>query len=238
MSFLIGIIEDRETPPHQHKNYEIIVYVKGNGIFQADGKEIDSAPGKIIIVPPGCVHGAIRSDGLHRIYISGEFNQVFSLTEATVLLDNAEREGMLLANMIYNNRFAGSEYVAALINAFVHFLLRNLNSENPVGLKIKEIVSEITGNFYDCNLSLSDLLRKSGYAEDYIRACFRHFTGKTPTEFLTGVRISHACYLIDTYKNSLSLSEIAEKCGFTDYVYFSRRFKQIMGVSPQKYMSM
>ncbi|MBQ3573155.1 MAG: AraC family transcriptional regulator, partial [Clostridia bacterium] len=27
-----------------------------------------------------------------------------------------------------------------------------------------------------------------------------------------------------------------EKCGYTDYVYFSRRFKKIVGKSPQKYM--
>ena len=30
-------------------------------------------------------------------------------------------------------------------------------------------------------------------------------------------------------------AEIAEKCGYTDYVYFSRRFKQITGISPREY---
>jgi AraC-like DNA-binding protein len=83
---------------------------------------------------------------------------------------------------------------------------------------------------------MRSLLTKSGYAEDYIRAKFREITGYTPVEFLTKVRISQACSLIDMYGNSLQLSEIAEKCGYTDYVYFSRRFKALTGISPREYL--
>ena len=32
------------------------------------------------------------------------------------------------------------------------------------------------------------------------------------------------------------VAEIAEKCGYTDYIYFSRKFKQITGKSPRAYM--
>ena len=63
----------------------------------------------------------------------------------------------------------------------------------------------------------------------------KQMTNKTPIEFLTHMRIRHACYLMDVFKNALSLAEIAEKCGYTDYIYFSRRFKQQMGVSPRAY---
>ncbi|MBQ6894979.1 MAG: helix-turn-helix transcriptional regulator [Clostridia bacterium] len=79
-------------------------------------------------------------------------------------------------------------------------------------------------------------MKKSGYSEDYIRSQFKLFTGKTPVEFLTETRINHACYLIDIYKDSMNLSEISEKCGYTDYVYFSRQFKKVMGISPKNYM--
>ena len=39
------------------------------------------------------------------------------------------------------------------------------------------------------------------------------------------------------YRNSVPLGVISEKCGYTDYIYFSRRFKHIMGVSPSEYIS-
>ena len=71
--------------------------------------------------------------------------------------------------------------------------------------------------------------------EDYIRANFKNITEKNSTEFLNKTRIKHTCYLIDIYKGSVSFTDIAGKCGYVDYVYFSRIFKQIMGISPCKY---
>ncbi|MBE7025313.1 MAG: helix-turn-helix domain-containing protein [Ruminococcaceae bacterium] len=236
MRFLINLIKE-ESPPHKHNVYEILIYTKGSGVFHAAGKEIAAVPGKIIVIPPGTVHHSSASAAaFERIYINGEFSQVFNLASPTVILDNSEKEGLLLAKMIYANRHAEYEYVVALINAFTHFLLQNIKMDNEIFLATKDIIEKISNDFYNCNLTLRSLLKKSGYAEDYIRAQFKKITGKTPTEFLTEIRIAHACHLINTYKNAFSLSDVAEKCGFTDYVYFSRRFKHIMGVSPRKYM--
>lgn len=235
MRYIMNYIK-QETPSHQHKDYEVIVYTSGNGVFLAGGKQIPVFPGKIVIIPPGVMHGVEFSDNLERIYIRGEFSHIFNLTSPTVVLDNAENEGRLLAKMIYNNRYANAEYVTALVGAFAHYLTQSLKMEDKISATIEEIVDQITNNFYDSNINLNALLQNSGYAEDYIRAQFKRFTGRTPIEFLTRVRINHACYLIDTYKYALSLAEIAEKCGYTDYVYFSRRFKNMVGVSPRKYM--
>jgi len=234
MSYLINLIKN-ETPFHMHKNYEIIVYMEGAGVFRSEEKDILVSPGKIIIVPPGTMHHSLSGGELPRIFINGEFNHFFNLTSPTSIADNADREGSLLAKMIYNNRYANPEYIAALIGAFAHFLTQRMKMEDEITQAISEIIHEISHRFYDSNINLCELLKKSGYAEDYIRARFKSATGKTPTEFLTNIRIYHACYLIDTYKNTLSLSEIAEKCGYTDYVYFSRRFKQITGLSPRDY---
>ena len=139
--------------------------------------------------------------------------------------------------MIYTNRYSNHEYLTALINAFTHFLLQSIKMEDDIYIAINKIIETISSNFYDCNIKINALLKESGYAEDYIRAQFKKFTGKTPVEFLTVLRINHARYMIDLYKNSFPLAYIAEKCGYADYVYFSRKFKQVMGISPQKYMA-
>ena len=235
MDYIVNLIKDI-SPPHKHKNYEIIIYTKGCGVFCSGEKDIEVSPGKIIIIPPGVVHQSSKLNAcFERIYISGDFNHIFNLTSPAVIIDNANGEGLELAKMIYRNRFSNHEYIAALINAFMHFILDRIKMENEVFLAIKQITEEITDNFYNYDMDLCSLLKKSGYSEDYIRAQFKKITGKTPTEFLTETRISHACYLIDTYRNSISLNEISEQCGYTDYIYFSRRFKQVIGVSPRKY---
>ena len=223
--------------PHKHKNYEIIIYTKGSGITQTAGKTIPVSPGKILIVPPETLHGSsdISAD-FEEIYINGEFNHGFYLTAPVVISDNPQNDGLLLAKMIYANRYSGQEYVTALVNAFTHYLLQSIKMEADLYIAIQRIIENISENFNNGSLDTHVLLKESGYSEDYIRAQFKKYTGKSPVEFLTAIRINHARYLIDAYKNTFPLAYIAEKCGYSDYVYFSRKFKQIMGVSPKKYM--
>ena len=235
MNYFINVINGTSTP-HRHKqHYEIIVYLSGNSLFCTEQGQFPVSPGNIVIVPPDTIHYSPPGNNPERIYINGEFNQIFNLHSPIIITDTKDREGTTLAQMIYKNRYGNPEYISALCNTFAHFLLQSINFDDNISLTVKELISEITDNFHDTNLSLSYILNKSGYAEDYIRAHFKKITGKTPTEFLTSIRIRHACYLIDVYKNTLPLSQIAEKCGFTDYIYFSRRFKQFTGISPQNY---
>ena len=78
MSFLINLIKN-ETPFHQHKTYEIIVYMQGTGLFHTEETDIPVSPGKIIIIPPETMHYSISEGELPRIFISGEFNHFFNL---------------------------------------------------------------------------------------------------------------------------------------------------------------
>ena len=235
MNFNIGIMGD-SGPTHKHNNYEIIIYTKGEGVFHSENISFPISPGKIIIVPPGTMHNTTTHSSVSRFYICGQLGQFFNLTRPEVVLDNEEKEGLFLARMIYNNRFSSPNYVELLIHAFSNFLLQGIKMENDVFMSVNKIIEEISSNFYKFDINLSAILKKSGYSEDYIRAKFKSITGKSPVEFLTEIRISHACYLIDVYKSTISLLSISEKCGFNDYVYFSRRFKKFMGISPRKYL--
>ena len=234
MSYLINITKKGFTP-HKHKFYEIITFLEDRGMFYTEHKAYPVSEGKIIIVPPDTVHYSLLDSTPQRIYINGEFSQIFNLTEPVIISDNDKKEGLTLAKMIYNNRFENPDYVSSLCNAFAHFILQNINMDDNMTITLKKVIYEITENFHNSDIDLCRILNKSGYAEDYIRARFKKFTGKTPTEFLTDIRIRHARYLIDVYETGISLSEIAEKCGYDDYIYFSRRFKQVTGVSPQNY---
>ena len=130
MNFLINLSKE-EGSPHKHAHYEIIVCTKGNGGFHFSGKTVEAIPGEIIIIPPKTVHFCSKnSDNFERIYISGEFNQFFNLNTPTVIRDNPKNEGILLAKMLYNNRYSTPEYVSSLVNAFTHFLLKNIKMEN------------------------------------------------------------------------------------------------------------
>lgn len=237
MNYSINSINEA-SPPHYHTNYEVIVCTKGEGFFTYEDGTINLLPGTIVVVPPNTVHSSTFEEEYERIYINGEFNKIFNLNFPAVISDNSQKEGTLLAEIIYRNRFLENEFLSALIMAFVQFLTQNIKNDSGINLAVKEIVNVITDSFYESNLDLNSLLKKSGYAEDYIRAKFKEIVGHTPVEFLTKVRISHACGLIDMYGEALLLSEIAERCGYTDYVYFSRRFKSVIKLSPREYLKL
>lgn len=68
----------------------------------------------------------------------------------------------------------------------------------------------------------------------------RHFNRKVNTEtgmnatlFIRQRRLEHACHLLR--KSHLSISAIFLECGFESANYFSRIFRQEIGVTPSEY---
>ena len=223
------------SPMHKHKYYEVIICTEGNCVCHFKNYSTEIKPGKILIIPPLVEHQNQCDSTYERIWIHNDFKQFFNLESPLIVNDTPSGEGAQLARILYENRHSNPEYLNALGNAFSHFLLRSIDTDDQVHTKVREIMNTISENFCDANTDVSTILKSSGYVEDYIRSQFKKVSGSTPIEFLTKIRINHACYLIDTYKSAMSLSEIAEKCGYNDYVYFSRRFKTITGKSPREY---
>lgn len=219
-------------PLHSHILYEIIYYTEGTGFLKTADKDYPFAPGTIIIVPPDIKHGSVSRTGFKNTCVCYDFGWLFSFKEPVILNDNEMSEGKKLVELIFYNRFASNEYLNCLCKTYATFLNTIMEVDNIVTSDIQEIINQISINASDCEFNVSTLLDSSRYSKDYIRAIFKKRTGKTPTEFLTSVRMYNACHLIELYKNTLSLPEIAERSGFLDYSYFSKLFKKYIGETP------
>lgn len=62
---------------------------------------------------------------------------------------------------------------------------------------------------------------------------FKLMTNKTYYDFLTEIRISHACHFL--IEDKMSVDQIADKCGFYNISNFYRQFKKVIGVTPLTY---
>ncbi len=222
-------------PKHSHKRYEIMHYTSGNGIMWTEMGELDFSPGTVIIMPPNTLHGSVSTQEFVNISIEGDFDNLFLFDRPTVIEGSESSDGGQLVRMIWENRYGTETYLHALCIAYAGFLLQKIKIENEMISCINGIMRKISDRAFDPEINVTEILKQSGFSEDYIRAAFKRETGKTPIEFLTERRIRQACYLIDVYGQSLLLSEIAEMCGYTDYIYFSKKFKEIMGVAPRSY---
>ena len=235
MEYAINITRAPNPPLHSHRDeYEIILYTGGEGVMRAAEREYPVSAGTVIIVPPGVIHSSIGPE-IERIFVRGDFRQTFSFREPVLIRDNDRREGTQLARLLYDNRYGNDEYLRALCSAYVQFLLMHMELADSMGQAVSDVIYRLTHDYSDPDLNPGQLLRQSGYSEDYIRAQFHRITGKTPVEFLTDVRIRHACFLLEFHGSVLSFNQIAEQCGYTDYVYFSKKFKALTGLSPRAY---
>ena len=101
---------------------------------------------------------------------------------------------------------------------------------------IRQLIHTITVSYSDPDFRVTDALLATGYSKDHVRRLFHQFTGMTPNEYLTDIRIRYAKRLLrqkDTLR--LPVSEIAWMCGFYDAAYFCRLFRKTVGVSPSAY---
>ena len=220
---------------HKHKDYELFIYTSGHGKINIQGQFYDVEKGTIIVMPPNILHGSISHDSLQSVAILGNSDELMCIDTPAIFKDNENGDGFSLLQMIFANRFDNKEYFNSLCVAFIHFVLKNIKMTNHIEKTINKIKSQISAKFHDSDFDVTELLNQSGYSEDYIRAQFKKLVGKTPIEFLTELRINHAKTLINIYQKSLPLIDISLNCGYDDYVYFSRKFKQVVGISPNEY---
>lgn len=83
MDLTVNRITDATTF-HQHNEFEIIICIRGSGIFRGMG-DVPVSQGSIIIVPPKVMHKFVFPDTLDRIYIRGEFSHYFTFASPLVV---------------------------------------------------------------------------------------------------------------------------------------------------------
>lgn len=89
------------------------------------------------------------------------------------------------------------------------------------------------GQNYVYEITLPSLAEKFNYNTSYFSELFKSKVGQSFVQYLSEIRMKHACHLLET--TELGLSDIAELTGFSNASYFSSRFKKMFHISPSEY---
>ena len=100
--------------------------------------------------------------------------------------------------------------------------------------KMQMVKKYIDDHFADSTLSLESISQEFSYSRKYLSFAFKQQFKVGISEYLTTVRINHACALME--QKYTSVKDIAYLCGFSEQLYFSRVFRKKMGVSPREHM--
>ncbi len=94
-------------------------------------------------------------------------------------------------------------------------------------------IYEYTLQHFRRNIYLEEVSRVAQLVPNSFCRYFRSRTGKTYTQFLTEIRIGHACRLLIEEKHSIK--QVCFAAGFNNFTSFNQAFKKITGTAPQAY---
>ena len=107
------------------------------------------------------------------------------------------------------------------------------NAKERAGV-INEVIAYTEHFFTDPDLSLSSVADELNYSSKYLSHLFKKVMGTTYTEYLRVMRIKYATLLLDHGIDSIK--NVAVLSGYSDPLYFSTVFKNLIGISPKDYL--
>jgi len=94
-------------------------------------------------------------------------------------------------------------------------------------------IYEYTFRHFSRKIYLEQVAAVAGMVPNSFCRYFKSRTGKTYTQFLTEIRIGHACKLL--IDNRISIKQLCYESGFNNFTCFHKNFRMITGKTPQHY---
>lgn len=103
---------------------------------------------------------------------------------------------------------------------------------NRSWLRIEPVLEHIRTHL-DSNISVDELAAILDLSSDHFTKLFKRLLGQTPIQYIIHQRVARAAeYLCDS---ELNMDDIAQRCGFPNRRYLSRRFSEVLGIAPSVY---
>ena len=98
---------------------------------------------------------------------------------------------------------------------------------------LTQVEHYVTEHLNDPNLDVSALCFTLGLSRTTLHTRIKSQTGMSTTEYVRFLRLSHAKDLIEN--THYYISEIAYQTGFQNHNYFSKKFRELYGISPKEW---
>ena len=253
--------DEKAMEMHIHDCYEVYYSISGGKQFLIDNKVYDIEPGDLFLINQYDSHYLTQIDKeLHErivIMIDPEYMRSISseVTDLDACFQNRgdkfshrlsltqEQQGRFLyfINKILTSNGYGHDLLEratftelfVMINQIVYKLQTNQGEDktSTYNDQVDAILSYINNNI-QYPISIGDLSKQFYISESYICCIFKAATGTTINKYMTARRISIAKSLL---AEGIGVSEVCDRCGFSDYSNFLKAFTKSVGISPKKY---
>lgn len=239
---------------HHHKEIEIIAMYEGEAEMYIGSSKHLLRRGDVLIVPPYCVHRGTAEPGTRYDCICFKLELIW---------DKEMRERLEEGRLIATRHLGSDDACTAEVNRFVKeavnaakaalpgwemeaiglmsMLMSRLKAENfftelaaPVQEnKFEKSVIKYIKEHYSEHITSTSLANALYLNNSYFCRLFKRSFNCCFSDYLLQYRIAQAKIFLNT--QPISVSEVALKCGFNSFSYFSKAFKGAVGISPTEY---
>jgi AraC-like DNA-binding protein/mannose-6-phosphate isomerase-like protein (cupin superfamily) len=258
VSILAARYEQQRFPAHAHGRFVIAAILGGQAVSRYDGRRRTVGSGSLVIIPPGMIHDG-RPVGFWEhfaIYCPEDF--LAGLLHTKTESHAAPR--VAFPRLFYSDPdlyrsfvraartfLAGDDPMAresAMIEALGLLTQRHgvarrsglprleasdRNGRRQAVGRSLELMRERLGR----TLTIRDLADAAGYSKFHFLRVFKAETGRTPHAYLMQCRIKRAR---ERLRSGEAIADAAYETGFADQAHFTRRFKELTGVTPGEFL--
>lgn len=217
--------------------HALYLVCKGSGIFQTTEKRWPISVGTVFFSFADIPFSFESGQDLEFFYIrfrgsrAEELFRRFGITPATCIFDGCEG---LLPHWRDNIIRANDENADLLSESLLYYTFSRLKKNaHPSSDLVTFVLSYLDEHFAESTLSLSEIADVAGYHKKYLSSTFKKQFGMGISEYLRVLRVRYAVMLMEN--GVTSVKNVAALSGFSDPLYFSKVFTEMIGESPSQY---
>ena len=244
--------------PHSHERIEINFVKRGHcRLLLKDDEEMEFAEGEMMIITPNVMHRfeagtdgctlmqlEFRPEMLSAVGMNENLDSWLSDCDFIVnnhnkvirIVDNAQIERtVLLIIQELEHKALHYEQMVMMHYSELFILLMRTTGDPFFGVADNAILRnaiEYMNLHFRETVTIEDVAEHCGTGDRNLRRIFATHCGKTPLQYLNGLKMSAAIDLL--YNSNLSVKEVCYRCGFQSPQYFSRLYRRHTGRLPRK----
>ncbi len=234
--------QERVVFKSQLTHNELIYNLAGRNTVYFNGKVMNVEENTIRFLPKGenrqyIVENKKDDAGAECIDIFFDTDLPVADEAFVVKCNNAERIGnlfkKLFAAWVSKDDGYYFECISLLYKIFAEMQKTNYIGQSQYDL-IKPAIIYIEKNFLNEKISVPFLSERCRISESYLKKLFIKKFGVTPMKYIIQMKINYACDLLSSER--YTISEVAQMCRYDNVYYFSRQFKEYIGISPSVFI--
>ncbi|MBQ6998458.1 MAG: helix-turn-helix transcriptional regulator [Clostridia bacterium] len=233
--------------PNWHENIEILCVTGGEVEVTVDSVNFKAAKNDTVVINSDSFHIVRAINGVASYYcliIDKEFCKSFGFDTTSDFLREkiSDTDILMIFKKIAEEIENKNNYYESAVKYLVCELLVKMYREYYVSAEVSsynsgksEIVkraAKYIGKNYARNLNIGEIADAVNVSKYYLCRIFKEVVGITMIEYANFTRCKKANRLISA--GNMSISDIAEKCGFENMSYFSKIYKKYMNILPSE----